>query len=238
MLKNRDLTEIEKQEFGFFGKIREESEIEFGKRVGVILLHGRAGDETLMWVFSRVIQELDPIVVAPRAILADAIGGFSWWDVPHTKDIQESPSPKLTTMDHMQPALGLIENLINKLPQKYGVDPRKIIIIGFSQGGALAITLALKNPSIFLGVGMIASFVPESIQVTFENTDLKNLNIFMSHGIKDEIIPISKANRSAEFLKINNANLEYSTDDVGHKISSRSLKSFKEWISSLEGLVS
>lgn len=233
MLSNREFNHLEEQAFGTFGKVHDSSAQAFGQRTGIILVHGRAGNETLMWVFSRVIEQLDPIVVAPRAITEDEIGGYSWWKVSQPANVQLSNSPKDTRQQQLEPAINLLEGIATSMPELYGVDPDRIFAIGFSQGGALCISLAMRNPRLFKGVGMLASFIPKVIQENHHG-DLKNLNVFVSHGTKDEIIPVERAQESVEFLKHFGANVFYNQDDVAHKISSSGLKAFREWLSSYE----
>ena len=229
MLQSREFTKNEEEVFGLFGRVRDNSAISFGNRVGIILLHGRAGDETLMWVFSRAIEQLDPVVVAPRALKKDPIGGYSWWNVAQALEQVESPSPRITTLEDLRPGLESLTNMALRLPDLYGVDPNLIFVVGFSQGGALAIASALNTPSLFCGVGLLASFVPTSVQSKFGNSCFSNLNVFMSHGTKDDIVPYEKAEESAAFIRKIGADLFFNKDEVGHKISSAGLKSFKNW---------
>ena len=106
----------------------------------------------------------------------------------------------------------------------------KIFGIGFSQGGALAITLALSRPNLFKGVGMLASFIPRSVQEEYIGSKFSQLDVFMSHGLKDEIIPIERAEESVEFIKHVGGKVYFNKDEVGHKISSGGVKAFKAWI--------
>lgn len=222
MFSTRDFSQDEIDQFGLHGKIHDNSDVPFGERVGVVLVHGRAGNENLMWVFSKTIESHDPIVIAPRAILPDPIGGYSWWNVGRQVSFEEVES---TTR--------YIKKLVLGMPGRYGVDPRKIIIIGFSQGGAVAISLALLNPSLFLGVGMLASFIPRALMDKSQIDYKIPLNVFISHGSNDDVITLDRAILGYEFLKIIGTNVKFSQDEATHKISSGSLKLFKNWISEL-----
>lgn len=222
LLSNRDFTEEEASEFGVFGKIHDSSAVPFGERVGVILVHGRAGNESVMWVFSKAIEMHDPIVIAPRATKQDEIGGYSWWDIGQEVSFEEV----CRASEH-------ISTIARAMPEKYGVDPKKIIIIGFSQGGAVSISSALLEPDLFLGVGMLASFVPRVMMRLDSPDEGIPKNVFISHGTKDEVVTIERALLGYEFLKERGVSVHFSEDDVGHKISSSSLRQFKEWISKL-----
>src|SRR5690606_10262001 len=136
---------------------------------------------------SRAIEALDPIVIAPRGLVPDPIGGHSWWTLDHDPNTEESPSPAHSKFSQLRPAVETIKNIATGMPETYGVDPQKIFVLGFSQGGAAAISCALEFPNIFQGVGMLASFVPSVVKEKYHSVNLGGLNVFMSHGEKDRI---------------------------------------------------
>src|SRR5690606_19214887 len=125
---------------------------------------------------------------------------YSWWDLHHDPKTEESPSPSQSKLKQVQPAIETIMKMAEKMPDTYGVDPKKIFVLGFSQGGAVAISAALDNPSLFKGVGMLASFIPSVIKEKFQGSDATDLNVFISHGTHDKTIPVERAKEGAAFL--------------------------------------
>lgn len=232
MLSNREFAQSETELYGAFGRIHDNSEIPFGSRTGIILVHGRAGNETLMWVFSKTIKKIDPIVIAPRAIENDPIGGYSWWNFPDRVEVEPSPAPRKTSLDNLEEGFVVISQIANSMVKYNGVDPSKIIGIGFSQGAALLGSLSLFEPKLFSKVAMLAGFIPSSVQEHFKDQTLDNLpQIFISHGTKDKIISFDMALKTKDFLLSKNANLHFHSDDIGHKISSGGMKELEEWLS-------
>jgi predicted esterase len=231
MLLNRDLEQHEIDALGVFGRVHDNSSEPFGERTGVILVHGRAGNETLMWVFSKVIRELEPIVFAPRALSEDPIGGYSWWNFESRNEGSESPAPRATTLDHLEPGLTAISYAAHAMMTLYGVHPDRITGIGFSQGAALLGSLALMEPGLFSRVALLAGFLPKSVQEFFLKQEVTHLpDIFMSHGTRDRIITFDKAVQTKEYLLSKGGNVHFHSDDVGHKISSSGMRELKEWI--------
>jgi predicted esterase len=232
MLSNREFTSGEISRYSVFGRIHDKSSVPEGERTGVILVHGRAGNETLMWVFSKAIQELDPIAIAPRAPEADPIGGYSWWNFENRVEGEESPAPRKTTLDDLEPGLTAVSHIAHQMVKYQGVHPSKIIGIGFSQGAALLGSLALMEPDLFSGIGMLAGFLPSSVQDFFSSQEFPRLpRLFMSHGTKDKIISFNMALRSRDYFLSKGAELHFHSDDVSHKISSGGMKELKEWVS-------
>jgi phospholipase/carboxylesterase len=231
MLSNREFTQQELSAYGVHGRIHDASTVPEGERTGVILVHGRAGNETLMWVFSKVIQDIDPIVIAPRAPEPDPLGGYSWWNFENRVEGAESPAPRKTTLDNLEAGLGIISNLAHTMIEKHGVHPQKITGIGFSQGAALLGSLALMEPQLLSRVAMLAGFLPSSVQEFFSEQEFSQLpRIFISHGTNDKIIAYDMALRTRDYFISKGADLHFHSDAVTHKISSSGMRELKGWI--------
>ena len=90
----------------------------------------------------------------------------------------------------------LVEGLIQKEQGK------KIILAGFSQGGAIVLQTALRHPERLAGVMALSTYLPLSASVEKERSPANHdVPIFMAHGKFDDIIPIDKAKRSREILE-------------------------------------
>ena len=79
---------------------------------------------------------------------------------------------------------------------------KKIVLAGFSQGGAIALQTALRNAQPLAGVLALSTYLP--LHTTIDKEALregKNVPIFMAHGQYDDIIPIDRARRSRELLE-------------------------------------
>ena len=78
---------------------------------------------------------------------------------------------------------------------------KKIVLAGFSQGGAIVLQTALRYPERLAGVLALSTYVPLPSSVAAEASPAnRDLPIFMAHGQFDDIIPISRAERSRDFL--------------------------------------
>jgi phospholipase/carboxylesterase len=79
---------------------------------------------------------------------------------------------------------------------------KKIILAGFSQGGAIALQTALRHPERLSGVMALSTYLPLSATLEKERSPANHdVPIFMAHGKFDDIIPIDKAKRSREILE-------------------------------------
>jgi phospholipase/carboxylesterase len=93
---------------------------------------------------------------------------------------------------------GLIEALIKQQP----VPARAIVLAGFSQGGAIVLQTALRYPERLAGVIALSSYLPLSGKLKDEKSPAnQDLPIFMAHGQYDDLIPLSRAQKSRELLE-------------------------------------
>ncbi|MDZ4784875.1 MAG: hypothetical protein SGJ02_02250 [bacterium] len=181
----------------------------------VFLVHGRAGNCDVMWTFRRCIPE-EFSIIAPQAPISDPIGGHSWWPVTEGYSKHQAIN-----------AQELLMNFIISSVDFYMLEPRLIIALGFSQGGALLSMLSQSNPASFSGIAILAGFVIKMDSVI--NT-LHKPQIFMAHGLNDEVVPLTKSTDGKLYLEQNGYNVTYVTDNVSHKIGIQGMKSLKEWI--------
>ncbi len=90
----------------------------------------------------------------------------------------------------------LVEELIA------GEKGKKVILAGFSQGGAIVLQTALRHPERLAGVMALSTYLPLSATLEKERSQANNdVPIFMAHGKFDDIIPIDRARRSKEILE-------------------------------------
>lgn len=198
----------------------------------VILVHGRAGDATLMWIFSRSVVKLAPVVVAPQAFLPDEKGGFSWWPVRDRIDTPES-ARRAELFDEIMTAVERLKQFVLFAERHYDTDPGERYIIGFSQGAAIAATLSIRDPDLFRGVGLLAGFVPHAVQARVSEIEGRGRTIpayFIAHGTEDPVIPFARAEEAREWLTARGAKVAFHSEGVTHKVGTAGVRALTEWI--------
>ncbi len=200
----------------------------------VVLVHGRAGNGKVMWLFSKALEEVRPLVVSPQAPDPDPLGGYSWWKLFHPEG-QESPAPRRTTAEDLQAPLASLTAFIESLPALYGCDLSRLYGFGFSQGAALLASLSIQRPELFRGVGMLSGFLPgvmhQQLQAQPRSTSLPSY--FIAHGSKDEIIPCERSLQARDDLQAAGARVRFHSDAVGHKVGSSGIKALRSWVEEL-----
>ncbi len=93
-----------------------------------------------------------------------------------------------------------IEKLISRETAK-GIPHYRIVLAGFSQGGAIALQTALRQRERLAGVMALSTYLPLSKTLEKERAAMNNdLPIFMAHGSYDPMIPTARAQQSRDAL--------------------------------------
>jgi phospholipase/carboxylesterase len=186
----------------------------------VVLLHGRNGNEEVMWVFAHTLPD-DLLLVAPRAIKNGDNGqDYSW----HPHDPKTWP-----TMAEFEEAVVALEEFIAALADLYQADLSQLYLMGFSQGAALGLSAMTKNPELAQGLAALVGFLPLNHESLVAQRPLTERPIFMAVGTKDERIPLDLARSSAKAIRQAGADLTYNEYDTGHRINRQGMRDLSVW---------
>jgi phospholipase/carboxylesterase len=175
------------------------------------LLHGWTGDEDSMWIFASRLPP-DFLLLAPRGLYPTPMGGYGWHAMedgriwPRVEDFRPAIDQLLALMDHWPTAAP-------------AADFSRFRIAGFSQGGAFAYSLAMLHPERVVALAGLASFLPNGAKNYLEDRPLAGKPIFVSHGVKDNLVPVARARQAVQLLDQAGAEVSYCESDVGHKLS-------------------
>lgn len=189
-----------------------------------LLLHGWTGDESVMWVFADKLPQ-EYIMVAPRGIYPTPLGGYGW-----QSEIKEG----WPTIQELQPAARKLIGLVDLLGEQSLIpqaDFERINIMGFSQGAATAYTIGLMYPERVLSIVGLSGFLPNDVADQVSGRPIEGKPIFIAHGTKDTLVPVTRARQSVELLERAGAKVLYCEDEVGHKLGTacfRAMQSFAE----------
>ena len=188
----------------------------------LLLIHGWTGDENSMWVFARNLPP-DYWVLAPRAPLATRPSGYSWRVAPP----EGGTAPSL---EDLRDSGNALIALVDTYCAKEGIPGPTLDAIGFSQGAALAGTLAFLYPKRIGKVGMLAGFIPEGAGTLLSERLLDGKRFFVAHGSMDETVSIEYARQSARLLETAGAQVTLCEDEVGHKVSAGCLRGLETFL--------
>jgi len=245
VLKSEQISE----EFGLTYKLSVPSDGRGGRPL-LVMLHGYAGDEESMWTFTRGLEGVKPVVVAPRGFLEaeparleregrEIVDGYCWWTVDTLPNGEPRKDRRTTTAD-LEFAFERVEPFIEGIVSKYDIDRSRIVGVGFSQGSAVLSSLSLHKPGLLKGMAFLAGFTPSCVfkEGCLVSPEVKEGRVklpryFMAHGTQDRIIEIHMARRAKAELEKLGAGVEFHTDQIGHKIGPNGVRGLRRWLTQM-----
>ena len=192
-------------------------EIETGPdpRAAVIWLHGLGADGH---DFEPIVPEIElaaPVrFVFPHApvrpvTLNQGMPMRAWYDI-----YQLGGGPE--DAQGVRASQKLVEQMI-AAEKRRGAE--KIVLAGFSQGGAIVLQTALRHPERLSGVLALSTYLPLHTTLAAERSAAnRDLPIFMAHGQYDDIIPLARAEQSRRLLEGLGYPLEWHTYPMPHSV--------------------
>ena len=188
------------------------------KSICLISLHGWTGDNKSLLILKYLLNNKRILWEFPQAPYKLIKGGYSWFKGNKVQGWENNLS------------LSLLENLIVK-NYNHGIKHKNIFILGFSQGGCMALELVKKQKFSLGGVITIGGFVRDKNNFSKNiTTESKRTPILIIHGERDKTIK-SKESDTIEYL-LKNQGFKTSLEkfSCGHKIPSKSKDSILSFL--------
>jgi phospholipase/carboxylesterase len=195
-----------------------------GKAPCLILLHGVGANEA---GFIELARHMDPrlVVVLARGPLEFGPMQFGWFQVSFT---QTGPAINAAQAELARQKL---LSFIEQLPQAHDIDPDRIWIAGFSQGGIMSASVGLTAPEKVAGFGILSGrILPEVLPSVQPGSALAKVRAFVSHGVQDQKLGIHFARHAKEVLNGFGVPLQYHEYEAGHGLDMAMVGDFKQWL--------
>ena len=207
-------------------------EIETGKNptASIIWLHGLGADGN---DFAPVVPELELPETAIRFVFPHAPvqpvtinGGMrmrAWYDITDGAIRREDERG-------VRASQVLIETLIGREKER-GTEPERLVLAGFSQGGAIALQTGLRHPERIAGIMALSTYVPVGEKLSVEASAAnRDVPIFMAHGSYDPIIPLVRAQQSRKLLESLRYRVEWREYAMPHSVCPEELADIGDWL--------
>ncbi|GCD77615.1 phospholipase [Thermaurantimonas aggregans] len=196
-------------------------------RGAIFMVHGYGSHELDLFSFADELPG-DVHIYSLRAPYRLLWGGYCWYNIDFSADGRVIGQ----NLEEAHTSKELIHTFIQNTMKDTGLQPGNAILMGFSQGAILGYAVALTYPESLSALVAMSGYInnqllPESMP--YER--LKHLEILITHGTEDPIIPFDWAKRSADFLERNNLSHRFYGYHAGHGIDSQSFFEIKKFVS-------
>lgn len=131
-----------------------------------------------------------------------------------------------------------ILELLTEREHERGIAYEKIVLAGFSQGGAIALHTALRYPQRLAGVMALSTWLPLEHSFDAEVSEnaaaqSRELPIFLAHGSYDPMLPIALGHHSCETLEKAGYTVEWHDYPMAHAVCAEEIADIRNWLLSV-----
>lgn len=201
-------------------------------RGSVIWMHGLGAD---CWDFVSIVKELYlPDDLPLRFIFPQAPtrpitinGGHvmpGWYDISMA-ELERKPDEA-----GVRESQGFIDALIAREVSR-GIASNKIILAGFSQGGAIALQAGLRQTQALAGILALSTYLTLGDSLAKEKTTANaDIPILMAHGTQDPVVPLALARSSRDAMAALGFKVEWREYPMQHSLCAQEVEEISGWL--------
>jgi phospholipase/carboxylesterase len=203
----------------------------------IIWMHGLGADG---WDFVPIVRELPlPDDLALRFIFPHApvqpvtinngMEMRAWYDIA-MNDISRLPDE-----GGIRESQAAVERLIARERDR-GIDSSRIVLAGFSQGGAIALQTGLRHANRLGGIVALSTYLPLEDSLDAEASSANRATpIFMAHGTDDPVVPVQLAEISRALLQKRGYEVEWHTWPMPHSVCGEEIEAVSAFLGRILG---
>lgn len=206
-------------------------------------IHGNFPDAAIIWLhglgadghdFKPIIKQLNlpddlsihflfPHAPVQPVTINNGVSMNAWYDIYELS--LEATEDEIGIFASMH----ALETLISK---KFStLDPERVLLAGFSQGGALALHTLLHGKLPIGGVMALSTYLPlRELAPDANKQRVQQHNIFLAHGEYDEVLPLPAGDLARGILLTLGANVTWQRYPMGHELCAEQIQHIRSWI--------
>jgi phospholipase/carboxylesterase len=202
----------------------------------VIWLHGLGADghdfEFIVPLLK--IDDLALRFIFPHAPLRPVTinGGMTmraWYDMRMTSAGIEQDAA------HISEARAILAGLV-EAERARGISSERIVLAGFSQGGAIAVHTGLRCAQALAGLLVLSAPVPQAEGLARELCPVNTHRpIFIAHGTMDPVVPYAYAEAAWRLLRVHGVHFEWHSYPMGHQVTPAEIDDISAWLRKVLG---
>jgi phospholipase/carboxylesterase len=163
---------------------------------------------------------------APR--MAVTINGGA--EMPSWYDIRAGDLASRHDIEGVRRSAAELTRLVEREGQR-GVPPERIVVAGFSQGGAVAAHMALRHGQRLAGLAMLSTYLATEEGLEDERSEAnRSLPIFQAHGTRDPMVRLERGRAARERLTGLGYSVDWSEYPMEHQASLEEARDLGRWL--------
>lgn len=203
------------------------------RRGAVIWMHGLGASNHDFDDIVPLLNRPDLRFIFPAAPVKPVTinGGYP---MPSWYDILSFDNPPLRERESdVRESARAIEALIDREIER-GISPSRIVLAGFSQGGAMALHVGLRYPKPLAGILVLSGYlvVPHQLQAERHSANASTPLLFC-HGTSDPTVPLGLAQVGFQAVKSAGQPAEFLAFNMPHTICEPEVTAITRWLAKL-----
>lgn len=203
-------------------------------RWSVIWLHGLGADgNDFVPILPELVRHEWPAIrfVFPHApqravTINNGVRMRAWYDIVDM-DLRNRAD-----MQGVRESVAQVEALVARERER-GIGASRLLLAGFSQGGAVALATGLAREEAFAGMIALSTYLPglggpHAPQAT---RAARAQPVFMAHGTFDPVVPLFAGQASAQALQADGLQVDWRTYPMAHQVCAEEIRDLGDWMS-------
>jgi len=130
----------------------------------------------------------------------------------------------------MRASIAAVEALIAREHAR-GVPSERIVLAGFSQGGAIALAAGLRHAQALAGIVALSTYLPLADALAAERSAANAATpIFQAHGSADPVVPLALGSTSRDALLALGYRVDWHVYPMAHAVCPQEIAELRDWL--------
>ncbi|UXI67849.1 alpha/beta hydrolase [Tahibacter amnicola] len=148
----------------------------------------------------------------------------AWYDIGGVDIASKQDEPGIRT------SIGQLDALIAREAER-GVPAERVILAGFSQGGAVVLAGGVRHAARLGGIMALSTYLPLAEKTAADRHDAnKAVPILMAHGSFDNVVPQTLGTASRDYLRGLGYAVQWHTYPMAHQVCSEEIADLRQWL--------
>ncbi len=149
----------------------------------------------------------------------------AWYDILGVEIAHKQDRPGI--QDSVRRVGGLIDETM-----RFGIPPERIVLGGFSQGGAIALRTGLAFGRRLAGIAALSCYLLDGEQLESWSAGHRDqVPVFMAHGTLDPVVPVGLGEQAARRLQQAGCQVSWRTWPMPHSVCAEEVEALDRWLS-------
>lgn len=194
----------------------------------LVLMHGVGSDEEDLFGLAPYVPPQFH-VISLRAPYVMGPGAYAWFEFSINR-----VGDRIINEPQEAASRATVAKTVASAAQQLGIPPGRVVVGGFSQGGIMSLSLLLTQPALLQAAMVLHSrLLDQVLPLVAPPEALQGRQLWVSHGTRDQVIPLAHAHATRTFVNTLPVDLHYAEFPNAHEITSDELAQAMVWLGQL-----